>query len=111
MLGALSQPRGIASLRLPAKNAVQAGSQFKYIAELERGGAVYILTNKHNTTLYTGVTSNLTGRLIKHINKVYPGSFSARYNLSKLVYYELYHSIAKAISRENRLRPGQKLKK
>ena len=48
---------------------------------------------------------------MKHIDKKYPGSFSARYNLSKLVYYELYHSIAKAISREKQIKAGSKAKK
>ena len=63
-------------------------------------GCVYILTNKHNTTLYTGVTSNLRVRLWEHKNKYYPKSFSARYNLNKLVYYEVYGSIEEAIAME-----------
>jgi putative endonuclease len=71
---------------------------------MKRGGHVYIITNKHNTTLYTGVTSDLKGRILKHINKVYAGSFSARYNLNKLVYYEYFDSIVKAIKKEKEIK-------
>jgi len=76
-----------------------------------KGGAVYILTNKNHTTLYTGVTSDLTSRLMEHIDKKYPGSFSARYNLVKLVYYELFHSIEEAITREKQIKAGSRAKK
>ena len=58
-----------------------------------KGGAIYILTNKNNTALYTGVTSDLTSRLMQHIDKAYPRSFSAKYNLNKLVYYELFNQL------------------
>jgi len=63
-------------------------------------GCVYILTNNHNTTLYTGVTSNLRVRLWEHKCKYYPKSFTARYNLNKLVYYEFYDAIEEAIAME-----------
>jgi len=76
-----------------------------------KGGFVYILTNKHNTTLYVGVTSNLTGRIVKHRDKVFPKSFSARYNLNKLVYYEIFHSIVDAIAREKQLKAGPRKQK
>ena len=53
---------------------------------------MYILTNKPNGVLYVGVTSEFKGRVAKHKNKnknkIYPNSFSAQYNLDKLVYYE-----------------------
>jgi len=67
---------------------------------MERGGFVYIITNKHNTTIYTGVTSNLWARIQEHKNHKYPKSFSARYKLHKLVYFESFGSIKEAISRE-----------
>lgn len=67
---------------------------------MERGGAVYIMTNKHKTTLYIGVSSNLPARIWEHIHQVYPKSFTARYNLIYCVYYESYSSIEEAISRE-----------
>jgi len=74
---------------------------------MTKGGAVYI-TNKGNTTLYIGVTSDLFGRITQHQNKEYPNSFSAQYNLSKLVYYELFHSITEAIAREKQLKAGSR---
>src|SRR4051812_40159126 len=54
---------------------------------MQRGGTVYILTNVHNTVLYTGVTSDLLKRLIEHKQKKYEKSFTNKYNIDKLVYY------------------------
>ncbi|MFZ1808718.1 MAG: GIY-YIG nuclease family protein [Cyclobacteriaceae bacterium] len=67
---------------------------------MERGGSVYIVTNFKRTTLYTGVTSNLQARISEHRDKIYKTSFTARYNLSILVYHEGFHSIEEAIARE-----------
>jgi len=53
-------------------------------------GFVYIVTNKYNNTYYVGVTSNLPKRILEHKEKRYENSFSARYNLNKLVYYEQF---------------------
>ncbi|MEM7297517.1 MAG: GIY-YIG nuclease family protein, partial [Bacteroidota bacterium] len=63
------------------------------------------------TTLYVGVTSDLYTRLVEHKEKKYPNSFSARYNLNKLVYYEVFHSIDEAIAREKQLKGGSRKKK
>jgi putative endonuclease len=71
-------------------------------------GFVYILINKYNTVLYTGVTSDLKGRLEQHRMKKYPNSFSARYNLDKLVYYEELDSIGEAIKREKQIKGGSR---
>ena len=71
---------------------------------MERGGFVYIMTNEYNTTLYIGVTSNLIARVVEHKNNVYPRSFTARYNLHKLVYYEIIPSMEEAIMREKLLK-------
>lgn len=60
---------------------------------------IYILTNKNNTTLYVGVTSNLIQRVKQHQQKINPKSFTARYNLNKLVYYEAFQIIGDAIAR------------
>ncbi len=76
-----------------------------------KGGFIYIITNKNNTTLYTGVTSDLTSRLIQHKEKLYPNSFSAKYNLNKLVYYEAFESITSAIEREKQIKAGSRAKK
>ena len=69
-------------------------------------GFIYIITNKYNTTLYIGVTSNLPKRILEHIDKRYEKSFSARYNLNKLVYYEPFQMIGDAIAREKQLKAG-----
>jgi putative endonuclease len=71
-------------------------------------GFIYIITNKNNTTLYIGVTSNLPNRIIEHKEKRYQGSFSARYNLNKLVYYEQFQMIGDAIGREKQLKAGSR---
>ncbi len=78
---------------------------------MERGGSVYILTNKNNSTLYIGVTSNLLARISEHRNKRNSGSFSSRYNLDKLVYYENFHQIEEAIMREKQLKGWIRAKK
>jgi putative endonuclease len=74
-------------------------------------GFVYIVTNKNNTVLYTGVTNDLTVRITQHKEKKHPGSFSARYNLCKLVYYESFETIGEAIKREKLIKGGSRKKK
>ena len=74
-------------------------------------GYIYILTNKNNTTLYVGVTAYLKERIIQHKEKHYKTSFSARYNLNKLVYYETFQMIGDAIGREKQLKAGSRAKK
>jgi putative endonuclease len=74
-------------------------------------GFIYILTNFNNTTLYVGVTSDLNNRIKQHKNKFYPKSFSSRYNLNKLVYYEEFQMIGDAITREKQIKAGSRLKK
>ena len=75
-----------------------------------KGAYVYILSNKRNGTLYTGVTSNLVKRIFEHKEKVVNG-FSAKYNLDLLVYYEERWSIEEAIQREKQLKAGNRKKK
>ena len=79
--------------------------------DIMKPGYVYILTNKNNTTLYVGVTSNLIKRIHQHKEKYYKKSFSARYNLNKLVYYEVFQMIGDAIAREKQLKAGSRAKK
>lgn len=67
---------------------------------------IYIITNKNNTTLYVGVTSNLPQRIRQHQDKSLKNSFSARYNLNKLVYYEQFQMIGDTIGREKQLKAG-----
>lgn len=78
---------------------------------MEKGGAIYILTNKNNTVLYIGVTSDLYSRVYEHKTKLYPKSFTARYNIDKLVYFEAFHDIEEAINREKQLKAGSRAKK
>jgi putative endonuclease len=72
---------------------------------------VYITTNKPNGVLYVGVTSDLKGRIAKHKSKHYPNSFSAQYNLDKLVYFEKIDGMMKAIVREKQLKAGNRARK
>ena len=64
---------------------------------------VYILTNKSNKVLYIGVTNNLECRMYEHKNKLVKG-FTEKYNLTKLVYYEVTSDIISAIKREKQLK-------
>ena len=74
---------------------------------MKRRPAVYLLTNKPDGTLYTGVTSDLPRRMWQHKNKVMKG-FSARYNLNRLVYFELLEDMYEAISREKQIKAGSR---
>ncbi len=78
---------------------------------MKKGGAVYILTNHSNTTLYTGVTSDIVKRLYEHRNGVYEKSFTSKYDLTKLVYFEVFLRIEDAIAREKQIKGGSRLKK
>jgi putative endonuclease len=65
--------------------------------------AVYIIKNKLNTTLYVGVSVNLPQRIYQHKNKLIDG-FSKKYNLYKLVYFEIHQNMINAITREKTLK-------
>ena len=71
---------------------------------------VYILTNKRNTVLYTGVTNGLQRRVYEHREKLIAG-FTNKYNVCKLVYFEETESIATAIQREKQIKGGSRQKK
>lgn len=77
---------------------------------LEKQGYVYILTNTDNTVLYTGVTSNLIARVYEHKNKMVQG-FTKKYNLHKLVYYEVFADMINAIVREKQIKGWLRSKK
>lgn len=78
---------------------------------MTKGGSVYILTNVLHSVLYTGVTSNLVKRIQEHQTKKFPKSFTAKYNVIKLVYYRNYATIEDAISEEKRIKAGSRLQK
>ncbi len=71
---------------------------------------VYMMTNKGNKVLYTGVTNNLERRLWEHKNKQYEG-FTSRYNATKLVYFEETSDINSAIVREKQIKGWLRIKK
>ena len=72
---------------------------------------VYILFNKPHGTLYTGVTSDLRERIIQHKLKHDPNSFTAKYGVDKLGYFEEFASIQDAIDREKQIKAGSRAKK
>ena len=71
---------------------------------------VYIMTNTHNTVLYTGVSNNLARRVYEHKNGL-GGIFTKKYNVDKLVYYEVGDNIHSAIAREKQIKGGSRKKK
>jgi putative endonuclease len=72
---------------------------------------VYIATNLRHTVLYTGVTNSIFNRGFQHKNKFNEDSFTARYNVEKVVYYETYTDIFGAIAREKQIKGGSRAKK
>ena len=78
---------------------------------MKKGGYIYILTNKNNSVLYIGVTSDLTKRLRQHRTSQFKNSFTSRYNVTKLVYFEEFLTIEDAIHREKQLKGGSRKKK
>ncbi|MCB2199425.1 GIY-YIG nuclease family protein [bacterium] len=71
---------------------------------------VYIMTNRNNTVLYTGVTSNLLRRVEEHKHGV-GGAFSKKYKLCKLLYYREFSEVRDAINEEKRIKGGSRRKK
>ena len=71
---------------------------------------VYIITNKRNTVLYTGITNNLEKRIFEHKNKLIKG-FTSKYNVAKLVYYEIFNSPKEAIVAEKKIKGWTRQKK
>ena len=71
---------------------------------------IYILSNKYNNVLYIGITNNLVRRVYEHKNKLAEG-FTKRYNVNKLVYYEVTSDAEVAINREKQLKRWRREKK
>ena len=69
------------------------------------------MTSIHREVLYTGVTSDLIKRVQEHKTGKYPTSFTSKYNIDKLVYFESYGTIQEAIAEEKRIKGGSRLKK
>jgi putative endonuclease len=71
---------------------------------------IYIVTNKQNGVLYTGITSNLIKRIYEHKEKIFDG-FSKKYNCNKLVYFEIFDNVNIAIAREKQIKLYKRAKK
>ena len=71
---------------------------------------VYIMTNKNNRVLYTGITNDLKRGVYEHKEKFVYG-FTEKYNVSKLVYYEIFEDPENAILREKQIKAGSRQKK
>ena len=76
-----------------------------------KGGWTYITTTRKNTVLYVGVTSDLLNRIDEHKNKIFSGSFTAKYNVDKLVWFEFHERIETAIEREKQIKGWLRQKK
>ena len=72
---------------------------------------VYILTNKNHTVLYTGVTTNLIRRVYEHKNHADPNSFTAKYKVEKLIYFEETTDVQSAIEREKQIKSWKRIQK
>ncbi|MCF3110930.1 GIY-YIG nuclease family protein [Niabella sp. CC-SYL272] len=70
-----------------------------------------MMTNQHKTVLYIGVTSNLKARVWEHAHHAVPGSFTDRYKVTFLIYYEWFDTIDSAIEREKQLKCWSRKKK
>ena len=77
---------------------------------MERQFYIYIMSNKNNTVLYTGVTNDLQRRVYEHKEKLVDG-FTKKYHVTKLVYYEILRDAETAIAREKQIKGGSKRKK
>lgn len=69
------------------------------------------MTNRSNRVLYVGSTATLYDRVYEHKTKFYPNSFTAKYNIRKLVHYEYFHFIDEAIAREGQIKKMSRQKK
>ena len=72
---------------------------------------VYIMTNQHNSVLYTGITNDLIRRVYEHKHHLDKGSFTAQYNIDKLVYYEVTSDVNAAIEREKQIKGWNRKRK
>jgi putative endonuclease len=77
---------------------------------LKKQYCVYLLTNRVNTVIYTGVTSGLKARVRIHKDKLVEG-FTSRYGVDRLVYYEVFDDVVNAIAREKQIKAGSRKKK
>jgi putative endonuclease len=77
------------------------------VIAMERQYYIYIMSSKNNTVLYTGVTNDLRRRVYEHKEKLVEG-FTKKYNINKLVYYEVSRNVESAILREKQIKGGSR---
>ena len=88
----------------------KAPKQSQEATQIEKQYYIYIMTNKRNSVIYTGVTNDLKRRVYEHKEKLVEG-FTKKYNITKLVYYEIFKDIENAILREKQIKGGSRQKK
>ena len=72
---------------------------------------VYMMTNQYKNVLYTGITNDLKRRVYEHRNHLIKDSFTARYHISKLVYFEMTEDVRSAIEREKQIKSWNRARK
>lgn len=77
---------------------------------MEKQFYIYILSSKNHNVLYTGITNDLIRRVYEHKNKLCPG-FTNKYNVNKLVYFEILFDPISAIEREKQIKGGSRKKR
>lgn len=77
---------------------------------MNKQGFLYMMTNKSNTVIYTGVTSDLKKRVYQHKNGI-GGIFTSKYKVNKLIYYLVFENIVEAITEEKRIKGGSRQQK
>jgi len=102
-----SDHKGVIARRL---SGVVAISYKQGTEAMEKQYYVYIMTNKTNSVLYTGVTNDLVRRVFEHKNKLVEG-FTKKYNVNKFVFYEVYEDVNSAIAREKQIKGVSRAKK
>lgn len=108
----MQEPRCEPPLRVQGDGLCAAGGDeaIHEQAPMNQQYYVYIMTNKYNTVLYTGVTNNLKRRVYEHRVGL-GGRFTSKYHVTKLVYYEVFDDAYSAIAREKQIKGGSREKK
>jgi putative endonuclease len=101
----MTSPPTVVARLIPSAEAISG-----IIIVVNKQYSVYIMTNSRNTVLYTGVTNDLKRRVYEHKEKLASG-FTRKYNITKLVYYEVLEDIENAILREKQIKAGSRQRK
>ena len=84
--------------------------QSQETTQMDRRYYIYLMTNKRGSVIYTGVTNDLKRRVYEHKEKLVEG-FTKKYNINKLVFYEIFEDVENAILREKQIKGGSRQKK